>query len=348
MQSLILIFALATSAQANPMSREEEEAVKASALVELQKVQEFMSPSTVAATKAATENPKIEPENKIAICLESGTLAVRNEQLNKTLFRVRNFETLKIFQGWGENKKQKKLRGKVYKYIKVQFPERNDSIGWIPEQFASQMSECKYKEEISEEEDSSQEALTDSPEIVNAVSTSKETDFSGITGLNHPNCCHFPLVSKATTSYWPPNGGMRMYGYRRGGGKRLHAACDLYQQRNSKILAVAPGTAISNIYKFYQGTYALEVVHVSGFVVRYGEITGKAAAGIKKGAKVIPGQHLGYMGKVNSGCCEPMLHFELFSGKAKGALSVKKGKFKRRSDLMNPTEYLRNWENKTY
>ena len=38
-----------------------------------------------------------------------------------------------------------------------------------------------------------------------------------------------------------------------------------------------------------------------------------------------------------------MLHFELFSGKGSGSLSGG-GEYKRRWDLLNPTERLRKWE----
>jgi murein DD-endopeptidase MepM/ murein hydrolase activator NlpD len=103
---------------------------------------------------------------------------------------------------------------------------------------------------------------------------------------------------------------------------------------------------IRNLYYFYQGTYALEVKHAGGFIVRYGEITGKKAKEISEGGKVKQGQIVGYMGKVNSKCCEPMLHFELYTGKKTGSLSQrgKGNKYHRRSDLVDPTKYLLRWE----
>jgi len=52
------------------------------------------------------------------------------------------------------------------------------------------------------------------------------------------------------------------------------------------------------------------------------------------------GQTIGYVGKVNSGCCEPMLHFELYSGKLTGALTQSGTKFQRRKDLVNPSALL--------
>jgi hypothetical protein len=43
-----------------------------------------------------------------------------------------------------------------------------------------------------------------------------------------------------------------------------------------------------------------------------------------------------------------MLHFELYSGEKTGALKSKTGKYKRRSDLMNPTPYLLKWQEKVF
>ena len=83
-----------------------------------------------------------------------------------------------------------------------------------------------------------------------------------------------------------------------------------------------------------------EIVTAGGI---YGEITGKVAAGIRGGAPVSMGQVVGYMGKVSSGCCNPMLHFELYSGARTGSLSGG-GKFRRRADLLDPTQYLRRWQ----
>ena len=135
-----------------------------------------------------------------------------------------------------------------------------------------------------------------------------------------------------------------MFKARRGGGTRSHAACDLYRYKDEPILSVAPGVVLRGLYYFYQGTYALEVRHSGGFIVRYGELTGKKEIGVSNGKKVKMGQRVGYMGKVNSNCCRPMLHFELFKGTKSGSLSQKGNKFQRRSDLLDPTHYLQKWE----
>ena len=96
------------------------------------------------------------------------------------------------------------------------------------------------------------------------------------------------------------------------------------------------------------------MVHAGGFVVRYGEVTGKSPEGLMKGSNLLGGDRVGYMGQVNNGCCEPMLHFELFIGTLKGPLSqdgvnpVDGKRYNRRNDLLNPTPYLLKWQNEQF
>lgn len=177
---------------------------------------------------------------------------------------------------------------------------------------------------------------------VNRVVRGPETT---ITGLDDPACCEFPTVEKVTHPY---TSGMRMFGARRGGGTRSHAAADLYRYRNEPILSVGPGTVVRDVYYFYQGTYALEVVHSGGFVARYGEITQNVPRDVRRGREVHMGQRIGAMGVVNSGCCRPMLHFELYSGNRNGSLSNNTPPYQRRADLMNPTPYLLRWESEKF
>ena len=132
---------------------------------------------------------------------------------------------------------------------------------------------------------------------------------------------------------------VRAFGSNRDGGARKHAAADLYRSKGDPIKAVTSGTVIRNTYFFYQGTYAIEVKHSGGFVVRYGELTGSSPT--RQNQAVSVGQTVGYMGKTT--CCTPMLHFELYSGKATGPLKGG-GKYQRRSDLLNPTSYLKQWQ----
>jgi murein DD-endopeptidase MepM/ murein hydrolase activator NlpD len=248
------------------------------------------------------------------VCTQNGPLSVRSENLKQILFSAAQFESVKPVQSW-DGQKQKD-------YVQVQFPQRSNKTGWVASSYIKLKSECSSYKEKSQ--------------------TKATAPAVKVTGLKDPNCCVFPTTVRPTTSY---RSGMRRFRAGRGGGKRLHAACDLYRHNADPAVAVTAGTVIRDRYYFYQGVYAIEVQHSGGFVVRYGEILGKAAPGVAKGKKVNPGQTVGYIGTVNSGCCAPMLHFELYSGSAKGALSqFARRPFQRRSDLMDPTEYLRKWE----
>ena len=269
------------------------------------------------------EEQVIQGGHETVVCIGSDTLNVRNIDLDKVLFSAVRGEPVKVFQGWdGETKKEKEINGNLHTFVKVQFPDREeDQInGWVAEAFVKEKSNCQH---------------------VNNNTFIRDHN-AKIQSIDDDACCEFPLVKKPTHSY---TDGMRRFKAGRSKGKRLHAACDLYRYKYEPALAVGPGTVIRGKYYFYQGTYAIEVVHDGGFIVRYGEITGKSPNKIKQGAHVKMGDRIGYIGKVNSNCCRPMLHFELYSGKGKGSLSVKGlNKFGRRSDLLDPTSYLLKWE----
>lgn len=145
----------------------------------------------------------------------------------------------------------------------------------------------------------------------------------------------FPLKFRPKESY---KEGMRRFGANRDHGRRKHAGCDLYAPIGTPVFAVADGTVIA-AYPFYLGSWAIEVDHGT-FVVRYGEVKPKVAAGIKAGAKVTARQLLGEVGLLK-GLKMSMIHFEMFSGAAKGSLTVKGNPpYQRRSDLMDPTPFL--------
>ncbi|WP_127717897.1 M23 family metallopeptidase [Halobacteriovorax sp. HLS] len=257
------------------------------------------------------------------VCIPSSTLNVRDDSLDKVLFKATTGEVVKKFQSFDNEVKELTLEGTTYEFVKVEFPareEKDQRVGWVASDYVKQKSKCKYLRDTS---------------TINQV---KDVEISGI---DDEKCCEFPTVKATTHSY---TSGMRMFNARRGGGTRSHAACDLYRYINEPILSVAPGKVVRNHYYFYQGTYAIEVVHSGGFIVRYGELSGKKIDGINNGSKVKMGQQIGYMGKVNSNCCRPMLHFELFKGTGSGPLSTSGNKYKRRSDLMDPTNYLKKWE----
>ncbi|TNF00524.1 MAG: M23 family metallopeptidase [Deltaproteobacteria bacterium] len=263
------------------------------------------------------------------VCISDNTLNIRNESLNAVAFKAKKGEKVKIFQGWGTNSQNRTINGVNYTFIKIEFPERESSqkVGWAAQRYIKTKEDCRYLRGSSNS------------------GGSTGTIGGNITSLDDPACCEFPTVQKVTHRF---DSGMRRFGAGRSGGNRLHAACDLYRYKDEPILAIAPGKVIRNMYYFYQGTYALEVRHSGGYVVRYGEITGKSPSGVSAGKSVSTGQQIGYMGKVNSNCCRPMLHFELYSGKQSGALSTGGNRYKRRSDLMDPTKYLLRWEDRNF
>lgn len=250
--------------------------------------------------------------------------SVLNSDLSEEVFEARMGEGVKLFQDWQSGFSTQQLDNEKT-YVKVEFLERDSeaqNIGWVRKDFIKLESDCHL--------------LKDSYRVT-------ETDFRSIPffDLNDSDCCNFPTHKRPTTSYLE---GMRRFGAGRSGGSRLHAACDLYRTKDEAIYSVAPGTVQLGLYEFYMGTYAIEVKHEGGFVVRYGEVTGKRVSNVSTGKKVSKGQHLGYMAQIRmKNCCEPMLHFELYSGKAKGSLSGG-GSYRRRSDLMNPSSHLQKWE----
>ena len=129
----------------------------------------------------------------------------------------------------------------------------------------------------------------------------------------------------------------RNFGANRSGG-RQHAACDLYAEVGTEILAMADGTVLRGPYPFYLGTHALEVDH-GDFVARYGEIS-HAAEGLGPGSPVTRGQVIAYVGKLE-GLANAMLHLEMYQGTEVGPLTQRDhAPYQRRADLMDPTPYL--------
>ena len=122
----------------------------------------------------------------------------------------------------------------------------------------------------------------------------------------------------------------------------LHGACDLMAPVGTDVFAVDDGTVIRHPYHFYLGpdVYAIEIQHRL-FTVRYGEVDRKTIL-VKAGDRVKKGQLIAKVGKVGKGS---MLHFEMYSGKATGRLTIKPNPpFNRRSDLMNPEPFLDIWQ----
>ncbi len=296
--------------------------------VQIDDILDFNPTEILTKQEIITDIPVVENVEDV-ICLPNEVLNVRNDTLESVLFTASKGEEIQRFQSFNpeEDTQEKEINGVVYEFIKVKFNNReakDQNIGWVAKKFVIPANKCRY--------------------VGTKEKNDKEKDVT-ITGLEDQKCCNFPTVEKVTHSF---TSGMRKFNAGRGSGTRSHAACDLYRFKDEPILSIAPGKVIQNLYYFYQGTYALEVKHSGGFVVRYGEITGNVAKGIKAGANVKMGQRLGYMGVVNSNCCRPMLHFELFKGTEKGSLSATGNKFRRRGDLIDPTYYLLKWEGMSF
>ncbi len=284
--------------------------------------------------ETAKPNPTTEifgNSTDLVVCTSAAKLAVRpsRDEMQRTkksfLFWALKGERVKVAQSFNK-KDYRRINGVTYEFVNIELPDResNDQkSGWVAKSFIQQLSKCKYVD-------------------------SKYDDIQrvDITSLNDEHCCEFPTSGKPKTY----TSGERSFGSRRSSGKRKHAACDLYRQKNEPVLAVAPGLVLNTPFKYYMGTYAVDILHPGGFIVRYGEISKKRAKGIRKGAKVDIKDVIGYVGQIDSKSRPPMLHFELYSGEGTGKLSDSNypNKFKRRSDLMNPTDYLLKWENEKF
>ena len=290
---------------------------------------------TAAQTTAQPSVPVITGNLEYLVCIADGSVSVRDQKLEKVLFTAKKNSEAKPMQSFGNEKQTKIIDGKSHTFIKVMFPAQKGSekIGWVASELIKAKSDC---------------ASAPKTKADTAANDDEDAQTSGvmtITGLTDKNCCEFPLTARPTTSY---RSGMRRFGAGRSGGRRIHAACDLYRDDGDKVVAVASGRVIMPKYYFYQGVFAIEVRHAGGFVVRYGEVLGDNAPGIHMGAEVKAGQTVGYVGTVNSGCCSPMLHFELYSGEGRGSLTQHINGYSRREDLLNPTEYLSKWEQKKF
>lgn len=274
------------------------------------------------------------------VCIEPGSLLRVRDRRKNMLFNARPGETVVTYQGWGDAGKKMRIHGKWYTFVKIQFKEREERdqrTGWVAADYIKARSQCPY-------DYNKIQAIK--KRLKNERAAIKKRRFSGkITSLKDKDCCIFPTKKAPTHSY---TSGMRRFNANRKGG-RLHAASDLYRYRNEPIESVAPGKVISGRRYFYSGTYQLSVRHAGGFVVRYGEINNRAVRGVYYGARVKAGQKIAYMGQVRVYCyrgkrCRPMLHFELYSGKRRGSLSQRRGRYRRRADLLNPTRYLLRWQ----
>lgn len=167
---------------------------------------------------------------------------------------------------------------------------------------------------------------------------SRDLAESSLPFQEQPEKFTFPFSSAALASYLEPP---RSFASCRDGCARRHAGADLYGEVGRPIYAVADGTVL-DFYAFYLGTYALVVDH-GDFIVRYGEITSRLGPGVSIGKRILRGQRIAEVGNLD-GLDINMLHFERYSGRARGSLTGSLAPFYRRSDLVNPTDDLIKWK----
>ena len=149
---------------------------------------------------------------------------------------------------------------------------------------------------------------------------------------------------------------------------QAHAACDLLAPAGIEVYAVEKGTVWYGPRSFFLSgpqhrvdgksvcnedatcimTYEVAIIHPT-FIVRYGEVGIKRAEGIANGKEVSEGQVIGWVG---AQAVNTMLHFEMYSNpddlesltqehnKFYVNFPKTKKNFKRRKDLMDPTNYL--------
>lgn len=338
----------------------------------------FSSNNSSVTSSKPTVAPKILPKAQVAptstesqgsfdqiTCFRGAGGEIFDESLTKVLFTSKANEKIIPVQSWSKNRLEKTVDGKTIGFVRVVFPDRDSSAnaGFIAESAFQSRSACTVaKDDEDDDKDlrsrrrgsrgrgkqgrgghRNSKRYAAAKRLGGAPLSAKVSVGTG--------AFEFPMLDRPQSSYL--EGNRRFHAGRRG---RLHAACDLYRPHGEAVVAIADGTVIRDRSYFYQDVFAIEIRHTNGSIARYGEVLGRAGPGIRLGAKVRKGQTVGYVGTVSSGCCHPMLHFELYSGKAKGSLTTRgkkyrRGKksgggngFQRRADLMNPTALLQAWE----
>lgn len=260
------------------------------------------------------------------VCTTDKAVPVLDKDL-KPIGTVPQFEVIIPNQTWDEKQKSS--------HLEVQFPNRKDiTTGWLSRDLVQTQADC-----VPYQKRGGGNSTTPVDDGV---------DYSVIPldpSVSRTDCCKFPTQQRPSQSYAE---GKTRFRASRAGGKRLHAGVDLYRKKNDAAMAVASGRVIRGHYYFYQGVFAVEVKHPQ-FIARYGEVLGTPPKGIAKGKNVVAGQTVGLIGKVNSGCCVPMLHFELYKGTSRGPLSrYRSPPYDRRPDVMDPTALVRQWEKKQF
>lgn len=304
-------------------------------------------------------------------CSSNTTVPVYANDLKTVLFESKNYEDIILFQSFRSKpvKIQENEMSKLYyeiftfgffqpseikvisnigietSFVRVQFPDRLYYVknsGWVNKKFVRNINDCLgVNSVLSPGLDLTDHSKTSIIRLDNSPSKYLDKE-EGM--FFSKSCCLFPFKTKPTEKYTE---GIQKFGSSRDNGTRTHAASDLYHSQYQPVYAIADGEILIDRAPFYLGTNATEIRHTGGFIVRYGEMASASIKPLKLGKTVKAGQLIGYIKKVNARSVKSaMLHFELYQGTAKGPLTTNKGKFQRRSDLLNPTSYLLKWESK--
>ncbi|WP_231889184.1 glycoside hydrolase family protein [Mangrovibacter phragmitis] len=159
------------------------------------------------------------------------------------------------------------------------------------------------------------------------------------------------------------NASQAIFGRNRSGGSRKHAARDLYSEPLTEIVAISQGI-VRSISTYYMGTWQITVEHTTAdgrhFYIRYGEVDHSSIV-VSNGEQVQQGAVLAKTGlMINSATGQPpgiipgqtvyMLHFEYYPGNndTPPPNNTPALPFKRRSDLRDPIEILREGYRNTF
>lgn len=281
--------------------------------------QQKTAPTDSESDQGTSGNDDFDP----VVCSGAPDIPVYDLGLKKFLFYAKPLEDVRLMQSFGTDSVARTIDGIERQLIRAQFPERPEgqNAGWIEEDVVKQKSACGLA----------------AAKVARVQGKMLKTKGSG--------SFSFPMAARPKRSYREAPRKFRS-GRARG---RLHAACDLYRPVGERVGLIEAGRVIRGPYAFYQGVYAIEVQHSNGWIARYGEVLGRRAPGVKVGAHLLQGQTIGYVGWISSHKAQPMLHFELYSGRGTGPLTQRWSRgFQRRGDLIDPTQDLMKWETEKF
>ena len=255
------------------------------------------------------------------VCTRSDPLRIYDDSMQTVIYNIQRFQAIRIFQTWDGDREERQSGRTTYIKVLAHNARGQEFVGWAAATYIKRPEDC--------------------PAFGLVGSPSGETLIEGSTIVvdNTTGNFRFPTEQKPSSDYTHGAGG-RYFGASRS--DRKHAACDLLRPNGEKVFAVSGGTVLQR-YRFYEGTDAIEVKHDSGHVMRYGEVSTRTVGHSGNGARVVKGQHIGYISNL------AMLHFEMYSGSGSGPLTVRgRDEYSRRSDLIDPTNFLKQWEDLTF